>query len=119
LAVLTRRDRVVLSRRRMSLDTIFRSAAIVTIASATVIAGTFALLATQTGAFQVVLFEAMSAFGTVGLSLGATAELEAAGKVIVMALMLAGRVGPLTLALLVGREGASRVRYPESRLMVG
>jgi Trk-type K+ transport system membrane component len=36
-----------------------------------------------------------------------------------MLLMLAGRVGPLTLALLVGRTAASRVDYPDSRIMVG
>jgi len=119
LAVLARRERIVLLRRRMSLDTVFRSAAIATVAALAVAAGTFALLATQPQRFEVLLFEAASAFGTVGLSLGATPGLDAVGKVIVMLLMFAGRVGPLTLALLVGRATASHVHYPDSRIMVG
>ncbi len=119
LAVLARRERIVLLRRRMSLDTIFRSAAIATVASLAVAAGSFVLLATQSQPFEVLLFEAVSAFGTVGLSLGATSDLDEVGKIVVMLLMLAGRVGPLTLALLVGRAAASRVDYPDSRIMVG
>lgn len=119
LAVLSRRERIVLLRRRMSLDTIFRSAAIATVAAVAVAAGVFALLVTQAQRFEVLLFEAMSAFGTVGLSLGATERLDVTGKVIVVLLMFAGRVGPLTLALAVGRAARSRVTYPDSRIMVG
>jgi trk system potassium uptake protein TrkH len=63
----------------------------------------------------------MSAFGTVGLSLGATARLGPAGKLIIIAVMFIGRIGPLTVALLLGTSTARRaaVRYPETRLMVG
>ncbi|HXV74808.1 MAG TPA: potassium transporter TrkG, partial [Candidatus Polarisedimenticolaceae bacterium] len=119
LALLSRRERAVLFRRRISLDTVFRSGAIATAAAVAVAAGAFALLATQGQRFEVLLFEAVSAFGTVGLSLGATPSLDGTGKVIVMCLMFAGRIGPLTLALLVGRASASRVSYPDSRIMVG
>ncbi len=119
VAILARRDRVVLFRHRIPLRTVDRAAAIAVLAVLAVGAGAFLLLATQDGPFESLLFEAMSAFGTVGLSLGATAELDAFGKVLVAALMLAGRVGPLTLALLLGRESASRVRYPDARIMVG
>ncbi len=56
-----------------------------------------------------------------GLSLGATAKLGPTGKLIIIAVMFIGRIGPLTLALLLGTGAARRrvVRYPEIRLMVG
>ena len=70
--------------------------------------------------FEDYLFEAFSAFGTVGLSTGATRQLTQAGKVIVTALMFIGRLGPLTLALsLLGEPRRAEYAYPEERLMVG
>ena len=118
-ALVTRRNRIVIFRRRLSLATVYRSAAIAVVAATVVAGGAFALLATQDQPFEVLLFETFSAFGTVGLSLGATPGLDAVGKTIVIVLMLAGRVGPLTLALLLGRETRSRVGFPEARIMVG
>jgi len=66
------------------------------------------------------LFEAVSAFGTVGLSTGVTPSLSSAGKLVLVVLMFVGRVGPLTLVLAVGpgpRRG--RYRYAEENVMVG
>ena len=66
------------------------------------------------------LFEAASAFGTVGLSTGVTPLLTAGGKLIVVALMFGGRVGPLMLALHLARPPAySGVRYPPETLTLG
>ncbi len=118
-AILRRRQRVVLGRRTVSLETVFRSAAIAVIAVMVVVAGSVALLASQPLPFEVVLFEAVSAFGTVGLSLGATPQLDSLGRVVVVLLMFGGRIGPLTLALLLARGRPSKVRYPETRIMVG
>lgn len=70
--------------------------------------------------FERVLFEVVSAFGTVGLSTGITPLLGVPARVLVAALMLAGRVGPLTLALAVGRRRqAAPVAYPVGRVIVG
>jgi trk system potassium uptake protein TrkH len=70
--------------------------------------------------FIALMFEAVSAFGTVGLSTGITPSLTAAGKLVLVALMFAGRVGPLTLVLAVGpREERGRFRYAEENVMVG
>ena len=70
--------------------------------------------------FVALMFEAVSAFGTVGLSTGITAALSAPGKVVLVALMFAGRVGPLTLVLAVGpRHERGRFRYAEENVMVG
>lgn len=66
------------------------------------------------------LFEALSAFGTVGLSTGITAELSGFGQAVLMALMFIGRVGPLTLGIaLLLREREPRYRLPEERPLVG
>ena len=70
--------------------------------------------------FVALMFEAVSAFGTVGLSTGITPSLSAAGKLVLVALMYAGRVGPLTLVLAVGpRHERGRFRYAEENVMVG
>jgi len=119
LAIARGRQTAVLLGRRVPLETMYRSAAIATVAGLVVVTGTGLLLATQAERFDVLLFEALSAFGTVGLSLGATAHLDTVGKLVVAGLMLAGRVGPLSLALLLGRQQPSRFEYPEARIMVG
>jgi trk system potassium uptake protein TrkH len=70
--------------------------------------------------FVALMFEAVSAFGTVGLSTGLTPSLSPAGKLVLAALMFVGRVGPLTLVLAVGpRQERGRFRYAEENVMVG
>ncbi len=70
--------------------------------------------------FLALMFEAVSAFGTVGLSTGITPSLSAAGKLVLVVLMFIGRVGPLTLVLAVGpRREQGRFRYAEENVMVG
>ena len=66
------------------------------------------------------LFEAVSAFGTVGLSLDTTTGLSSAGRVILIIGMYIGRLGPLTAALIIGtREVGQCIRYPEEEVVVG
>lgn len=70
--------------------------------------------------FDVLLFDAVSAFGTVGLSAGIMPLLTAGGKLIIIAFMFIGRVGPLTLALFIGmKEQRDLVRYPEEDIIIG
>ena len=65
-------------------------------------------------------FEAVSAFGTVGLSTGVTSSLSVPSKLLISVVMLAGRVGPLTLVLAMAhRETPPDIRYPEAQVMVG
>ena len=86
-----------------------------------------ALLVTEAGDLLRTLFEATSAFGTVGLSTGLTGApvslvggYSTAGQLLICALMFAGRVGPLTIAFaLAGRTLVSRVSYPEGRVLIG
>jgi trk system potassium uptake protein TrkH len=66
------------------------------------------------------LFETVSAFGTVGLSLGGTADLSAAGRSVIIVCMFVGRLGPLAAALIIGEMDVNqRLRYPEEEIVVG
>jgi trk system potassium uptake protein TrkH len=66
------------------------------------------------------LFEAVSAFGTVGLSMGVTPKLGDVQKLAIILMMFAGRVGPLTLAFSLSRRtGKTGITYAEEGVMVG
>lgn len=69
---------------------------------------------------NVILFEVISAAGTVGLSLGVTPHLDTGGRLLLIIAMFLGRVGPLTIvySMVYGKKSAD-FRYAESRVMVG
>lgn len=114
------RGRVELFKRRIS-DTVIREALVVVAMGILVVSGgTFVLLIVEDLPLSDVLFEVVSAFGTVGLSTGVTPSLSAAGKIALMLIMLTGRIGPLTLALAIGQRGEKPLYdYPEERVVIG
>jgi trk system potassium uptake protein TrkH len=66
------------------------------------------------------MFESVSAFGTVGLSMGSTGQLNVASKCIIIILMFIGRVGLLTMAFAIARRTrSSAARYAEENIMIG
>lgn len=66
------------------------------------------------------LFEVVSAFGTVGLSTGITASISPLGQLVLIATMYVGRVGILLLmSAILGNPSPSAIRYPEENLLVG
>lgn len=66
------------------------------------------------------IFEAFSAFGTVGLSTGITPSLNTSGRLIIMILMFFGRLGPLTMVMgLSVKKDNAKIRYPEGKVVVG
>jgi len=120
-AVIRGRGGAVAFGRSVSGDLVGRAAAVVTLAISALIGAVVALAATEPGVpLPALLFEAVSAFGTVGLSLGVTGDLSDAGRGIVVALMLLGRVGLLTFALALAAAPPERVlRYPREDVIVG
>lgn len=103
---------------------IFRKAFIVAfMLLMTLLTGIIALLAVEPFSFMDLAFEATSAIATVGLSTGITASLSNAGKLIIIALMYLGRIGPLTLMLSVGRHPkmskANDLTYPNANILIG
>jgi len=114
------REEVEVKHRVVPKDIVYRATAIAVV-SVGIVALFFAvLLATESAPFQNILFETVSAFGTVGLTTGLTPDLSPTGKVAVTLLMYIGRLGPLTLALAM-RTRLSRlpINYPAARVMVG
>lgn len=113
------RTRISLHRHSIPMETLFRCAAIAILGLGALLVACLALLISQDQAFVPLVFECVSALGTVGLSLGATAHLDLIGRMIIIFTMFIGRVGPLSAALLLARRRSDRVEYPETRLMVG
>ena len=94
--------------------------AVAFIATVAVVAGTLVLMADTAHPFREVLFEAVSAFGTVGLSTGITADWNDLGRLVLVALMFLGRTGPYTLAVALAlRERQRLYRFPEERPIIG
>ncbi len=120
-AMLRGRDDVELFGRRLPQTIVYRSIAILLIAAGLITFFAICILATQTHLpFDMLLFETMSAFGTVGLSMGITADLDTTGRWLMSAAMYVGRVGPLTMALAIGARMSHRDhRYPEGKIAVG
>ncbi|MFN3613959.1 MAG: TrkH family potassium uptake protein [Rubrimonas sp.] len=119
VAFLKRRQSLHAFGRSIGPDEVLKVLALTMMAVLVVMISIFALLITQDGDFLDLTFEAVSAFGTVGLSRGATGDLDATGRVIVMALMLLGRVGPLTLGYFLATRAPVRIRYPGAQVYLG
>jgi trk system potassium uptake protein len=119
-ALIRNQPRALLLRRTVPHDIVYRAATIMTVATMVAIAVIFLLLATHDRlSFEKAAFEAVSALATVGLTIGATPELNAAGKWMIIVTMFIGRVGPISLALALGSGRSSNITFPEARIMVG
>jgi len=126
-ATIRKRADVTVFHRRIAQDVIARAFAISLIAflGVNLIAGS--LLVTEGQDLLGTLYETVSAFGTVGLSMGypgsvlsLSALFGTGGKLLVMLMMFMGRVGPLTMALaLAGGGTPPRVRYAEGKVLIG
>lgn len=115
------RKDITFLRKTIPQDLVFRALAIAMIGVGLVFTSTFLLEVTEQGIPLVNLaFESVSAFGTVGLSLGVTPLLSTAGKCVIMVLMFVGRLGPLTIAFALTQDKPqSKLKYPEEKILIG
>ncbi|PHQ76486.1 MAG: hypothetical protein COB75_06395 [Idiomarina sp.] len=81
--------------------------------------GIFALMILNSLPFIDIAFEVLSASATVGLSRGITADITSTSQLILIFLMFAGRLGPLTLGYFVATPKKRHVRYPDTDIQVG
>lgn len=111
--------------KRLDINVILRSIVIFMLSAVVVLVATVLLAMSQKGeliTLENVMFEVLSAFGTVGLTCGITPTLGTMGKILIMLVMYGGRVGLMTVTLAVSsrlNRPDSRMRYPEDKIMVG
>jgi trk system potassium uptake protein TrkH len=119
LAAVRGRTEASAFRRRIPHRTVYEATAITTAGTLSAVATLAAVQLTQDIPLDRALFEVVSALGTVGLSMGATAQLDDVGKIVIMLAMFAGRVGPLTLFIFFLGQERTGHRYPLESLQVG
>ncbi len=124
VATLRGRPKAHIFHHSVPAETVHRVASIVLLSVAALAGAVFLLLITEQGAaFDRIVFDAISAFGTVGLSRGLTGpdcRMTAWGKLIITALMFIGRLGPVTLVLSIAPLKERAVYdYPEEQILVG
>ena len=120
ISFLRREDEIRLFNHSIPEKTTFKALAVVCITAALIMMGFMSLLILEPEQdFLDLLFEAVSAACTVGLSRGVTEELQPASLIILMLLMFAGRLGPLTLAYFIATPKKSRLKHPPSEIQIG
>lgn len=114
--------------RSISRESMGKAFSLVMVSITLVVMATMVLLVTEIGdvshtmsrgMFLELLFEVVSAFGTVGLSTGITPGLSAAGKIVITLVMFVGRLGPLAIAVAVSHKSEPSFFYAEESIMIG
>jgi potassium uptake TrkH family protein len=107
-------------QRRLPANLIRQALTVALLAIGLVVGATLAMMSIEDLSLSPALFEITSAFGTVGLSTGITGSIGASGQLLLVLVMLAGRVGPVTfVTALALRERVPAYRYPEERPIIG
>ena len=119
-ALITGKNDAEIFRRRINQNVIYKAFTVFFIAATLVIIVTMMMSISEKFSFLRILFEVVSAFGTVGLSTGITSSLTAHGKLWIIVTMFAGRLGPVTFALALAlRSRKSGIHYPEGKINIG
>ena len=119
-AIAAGREDIEVYHRRIPYQQLNKALTIFLLAIFWVVLTTMVLTLTEKADFLALLFEAVSAFGTVGLSMGVTPYLSDAGRLMIILTMFLGRLGPLTVAFALAQRGVhSHIKYPEEKIMVG
>ncbi|MED4970573.1 TrkH family potassium uptake protein [Parageobacillus toebii] len=115
------KEDVIFFRNRILYDTIYKALTVTVSGLFVVMMITMLLTITEPNKdFLMILFEATSAFATVGLSMGLTPELSPVGKILIILTMFAGRVGPLTIAYAVTlHRKPDPFKFPKGKIMIG
>ncbi|MGJ7921060.1 TrkH family potassium uptake protein [Neobacillus sp. LXY-4] len=114
------KEEVNIMERRIPKELIFRAFSITVYSLFVVFLILFILTITENAPLNVLIFEVISAFGTVGMSMGLTPDLSLPGKVIIAFLMFIGRVGPLTIAFALAKAKKKvPLKYVEEKIMIG
>lgn len=120
VGVVQGKENINVFNRRISWDILNRALAILIISIIYVSIVIMAVMTIENMSFEKVTFEVISAFATVGLSMGITADLSAMSKILIIITMFIGRLGPMTFALALGEKKVKQnLRYPKENILVG
>lgn len=120
------RDEIVIMRRNLKPKNAYKAMAVILLGFTLVMGLTAVLSFSEKNtlgdlySIEYLMFEAFSAFGTVGLTAGITPLLSNVGKIAVMVVMFFGRVGPITVGLMfISKNSSELLKYPDGSLMIG
>ncbi|WKV13707.1 potassium transporter TrkG [Marivirga harenae] len=121
IATLNNRAKIEIDKKFIPKELLYKALSVFFFAATMNLVAIFALTITDGDiSLERLIFEQVSAFGTVGLSTGITADLSLGGRIIIILSMFIGRVGTLTFALaLSNRATTTTHKYPKAHLMVG
>lgn len=119
-ATIRGKDDIQVFERRLEDDAVIKAFTTFFVSLLLIVVVTFFLTLTENLPFIKLLFETVSAFGTVGLTVGITPELSQIGRLLITLTMICGRVGTLTLVMAMS-EGKKKgqFHYPKEKIMVG
>lgn len=131
IAGIKSQNKIVINKKQIGAQIYLRAVAVTVIFALIIFLITTGLMMTESSNIELIdngkytmetlLFETMSAMGTVGLTLGTTPLLSAGGKILIMMTMFAGRLGPLTIGLIFMKNFGplEKIEYPEDNIMIG
>jgi trk system potassium uptake protein TrkH len=124
VSVVRGREDTEIFQKRLSKELVYKSFVITILSLVLVISVTMILSITERPdiPFVYFLYEATSAFATVGLTLGLTTKLTFVGKVVIVLTMYAGRVGLLTIIMALAKNKSTKsgtIKYPEDKILIG
>jgi len=113
------RQEVLIMGRKIPEETVKKSLAIFFVSASIIAVAIGVLVGIENFEFEEIVFEVISAFGTVGLSMGITMNLSTISKFVLTLVMFIGRVGPLTVSLFFLKRAKVLYSYPQEDVMVG
>lgn len=120
ISYIKQREQISLFKRAIDTKNLFKSFAIVVLSSTFIFIITLALVIAEPDLpFLAVMFEVISAFGTVGLTMGITAKLSVIGKWLIILMMMIGKIGVLTIVLTFSKPQKALYTYPKEDVLTG
>ena len=110
---------IVIFKRTIPQSTIIRALAITFFSGGVIFIAMLILNMTEKAPFLEIMFETVSAFSTVGASMGLTPHLSLIGRIVIILVMLIGKLGPLTLAFSFSRQQTTLIRHPKENILTG
>ncbi|MCI5725688.1 potassium transporter TrkG, partial [Fusobacterium sp.] len=118
--ILKSKEHIEIFNRRIDWETMNKALAIIIISLAYIMILTIILLTLEDLPIERILYEVISAFATVGLSLNVTSQLGTLSRLLIIFTMFVGRLGPMTIALaFTEQKKKSSLKFPKEDILVG